>query len=228
MARKITPLKLNESGVKAAIQADDAKRQARGVQRRAEKAAAAQAIKDAERARIDAEVAARAASKDVAAERAAYLKTMREDYEAGFEEGSARDLTFEQFLTDNGVNSDGSPMATADEPKERAARERHYFGPMFALVEASKHYVKGTNGNPHCADELAMALDGLTREQVVKTLGAFLFMQKVTESTNPYKHLNPGQQSMNLRNKMRGALKNGLVKMDALKLQIEAFKAEAK
>jgi hypothetical protein len=87
-----------------------------------------------------------------------------------------------------------------------------YDGPMLALRKAAKHYVKGANGNPHCGDFLATALDGLTREQVVERLGKLLFAKGITTSVNPYTALNPGQQSMNLRNKARGAYLKGLLK----------------
>jgi hypothetical protein len=84
---------------------------------------------------------------------------------------------------------------------------------MLALRQAAKTYVTGKNGNPHCADDVATALDGLTREQVVECLGKLLKERNVIDSVNPYKHLNPGQQSMNLRNRLRGALKAGTVSM---------------
>jgi len=229
MARKITPLKLNEAGVKAAIQADDAKRQARGVERRAAKAAAAQALKDQAHAEAEKAIAERraAANKTASVDLEAVLASLRVDYDATMAPAPAikHPEAFNAWLADQGYNPDGSTRVADDQPK--AARERHYFGPMLALVEASKHYVKGTNGNPHCADALAMVLDGLTREAVVTLLGDFLFANKVTESSNPYKHLNPGQQSMNLRNKTRGALKNGLIKSSDLNAHVEAYKARS-
>ena len=39
---------------------------------------------------------------------------------------------------------------------------------------------------------------------------------------NPYAHLNPGQQSMNLRNKARAQLKAGLLKLADVEAALKA------
>ncbi len=103
-----------------------------------------------------------------------------------------------------------------------------YFGPMLILREAAKHYVKAANGNPCNGDQLAQALGDLSREETVKILGSILFTAGVTTSTSPYLHLNPGQQSKNLRNKVRGALKSGTVTLaQIVNAADEARKARA-
>jgi hypothetical protein len=138
---------------------------------------------------------------------AAWLETMAVDFEALNEGKAARvDGTntpeFNAYLTEQGVTTEGAVKTNVG---------IGYQGPMLALREAAKTYVTGKNGNPHCGDWMAIALDGLTREQVVERLGKLLFAKGITTSTNPYLGLNPGQQSMNLRNKARGAYGKGLL-----------------
>lgn len=79
-----------------------------------------------------------------------------------------------------------------------------YAGPMLLLRERSKRgaYQRAKNGQPSCGDDLAQILGQLKPEFVIR---ACLIALDVP--TNPYLHLNIGQQSMNLRNKLRGALK---------------------
>lgn len=108
-------------------------------------------------------------------------------------------------------------LAGVDATKESKAK---YVGPMLALRDAAKHYVTGKNGNPHNNDALAQALDGLTREQVVTAL-----IRAMKLESNPYTHLNPGQQSMNLRNKARGQIKNGFVSIEDIKAAAKAVAA---
>jgi hypothetical protein len=128
-----------------------------------------------------------------AAEHEAYLQALREDAAA-----LGRDP--DEYIAEQLV-----------EP----AKQTGYVGPMLALRAAAKGYVKGKNGNPHCGDDLASLLDGLTRDQVV---GVLIIAMKLPG--NPYPHLNPGQQSMNLRNKARGQLKNGLLKSEDIQAAI--------
>lgn len=90
-------------------------------------------------------------------------------------------------------------------------KKRKYEGPMLALVAARKSYVKGSNGNPHNGDLIGRAFESLSREEVVQKCIALLGLPG-----NPYLALNPGQQSMNLRNKLRHALRNGTVTEGAL------------
>lgn len=98
----------------------------------------------------------------------------------------------------------------------KPVKDNAYTGPMLILRDAAKTYVTGKNGNPHCNDDLAQILDGLERAQVVEVL-----IDAMRLGMNPYIHLNPGQQSMNLRNKARGQLKNGLIKAEDITAAIK-------
>ena len=104
-----------------------------------------------------------------------------------------------------------------------AKPDKHvYTGPMLALRERSKAgaYVKGANGNPHCNDAVAQAFSALTREQVVAAC-----LQLLELGYNPYASLNPGQQSMNLRNKLRHQYKNGMISASRLARVVASFAA---
>lgn len=108
-----------------------------------------------------------------------------------------------------------------EDAKTKAAEsgdKRTYFGSMLTLAERVKSgvYVKGTNGQLRCGDEVALALDGVSPGNVVRLLVEVLSAAKLIEG-NPYTSLNIGQQSMNLRNKLRGAVKAGTVTIEALK-----------
>ena len=96
----------------------------------------------------------------------------------------------------------------------------HYTGPMLILRERAKVYVRGI----HCGDPLADLLDGLDRDAVIRILGKILLDAGITSTLNPYTHLNAGQQSMNLRNRFRSALKNNLVTLASLALVVTASK----
>lgn len=149
-----------------------------------------------------------------AVEAANALAAMRIDFDSY--EGQLRNsddtfTTFEQYLAQQGLTETGTPRAAS-----AVVKPGSYQGPMLALRAASQHYTKGANGNPHCNDWLASSLAGLTREQVVA--GLILAMKL---EGNPYPHLNPGQQSMNLRNKARGMAKNGTLTAADLDAAIE-------
>jgi hypothetical protein len=81
-----------------------------------------------------------------------------------------------------------------------------YTGPMLALRDRAKLgvYQKAANGQPSCGDEVAQILGALQPAQVIRACIIALGLDG-----NPYLHLNVGQQSMNLRNKLRGALIRG-------------------
>jgi len=129
-----------------------------------------------------------------AAEHAAYVQALRVDAEA------------------LGVDPDTYVAEQlADTPKSG------YVGPMLALRTAVKKYVVAPNGQPCCGDDLAEICGAYPREAVVAGLVAALGL-----GSNPYLHLNPGQQSMNLRNKARTALKNGVVTADQIRTALAA------
>lgn len=134
----------------------------------------------------------------VALERANALAAQKVDFDAIHGDTDAP-ITFEQYLEQQGYAPDGAPL-------EVRAKAGTYFGPMLALRDAAKHYVKGANGNPHSNDWLAEALSALDQPSVIRVLIAAMKLEG-----NPYLGLNNGQQSMNLRNKARGMVKKGLL-----------------
>lgn len=90
---------------------------------------------------------------------------------------------------------------------------RKYIGSMLALADRVKQgvYVKSATGQLRSNDDLAQMLDGVTPNGVIQIAKAVLQLD-----VNPYSHLNVGQQSMNLRNKLRGALRKGVIELDAI------------
>lgn len=127
------------------------------------------------------------------ADHAAYLQTLREDAAA------------------LGVDPDTYVA------EQLAPVKTKYNGPMLALKTARKAYVKAANGIQCNGDDLAIMCGQYPRETVVKGL-----IQALGLPGNPYLSLNPGQQSMNLRNKARHALKAGLVTSDHVALCLKA------
>lgn len=191
----VKPLNLDADAVKAAAAAEKARKTAsRKALRDAKRAEQAPATEAAKQKTDTPEALAAKAAGRAEQDRLNRIATAKVDAEAT---GS----TPEAILADMGCDAEGHlvPVKTA------------YTGPMLALVAARKSYVKGANGNPHCGDWMAVALDGLTREQVVERLGTLLFAKGITTAVNPYAGLNAGQQSMNLRNKARGAYGKGLL-----------------
>lgn len=93
-----------------------------------------------------------------------------------------------------------------------------YQGPMRALRERLKagRYTKMANGQPANGDEVATLLGSLEPSEVIQ---ACMFAMAL--EANPYLHLNIGQQSMNLRNKLRGMLKRGEFGMGVLREAVE-------
>lgn len=89
------------------------------------------------------------------------------------------------------------------------AKGLNYVGSMLALRDAKNSYVKGTNGRLRSTDELAVALDA------VEPLGTITIAKELLKPENdPYAALNVGQQSMNWRNRLRGALRKKTVTIE--------------
>lgn len=112
-------------------------------------------------------------------------------------------------------------QAAAERQAAREARAeqlkasgRTYVGSMTALTDRVKSgvYVKSLTGQLRSTDELATALDAVPPTNVIK-----LAMTALGLDANPYERLNVGQQSMNLRNKLRGAIKAGKVTIEQIK-----------
>jgi hypothetical protein len=135
------------------------------------------------------------------------LKTAKTDAEA-------TGVTLEAMAAEMGIN----PLTGAPATTKSGVEVSTYSGPMLALRARAKAgtYIKMANGNPSCNDPLAAALGALTREQVIRVL-----LDSMKLSFNPYAGLNPGQQSMNLRNKARGQIKNGLLKFEVITTAIK-------
>jgi hypothetical protein len=95
---------------------------------------------------------------------------------------------------------------------------KKYHGSMLALADRVKQgvYVKGATGQLRSTNELAEVLDAVPVDNVIRLAKIVLELPE-----NPYAQLNSGQQSMNLRNRMRGAIKKGTLTLDAIRECIE-------
>jgi hypothetical protein len=104
----------------------------------------------------------------------------------------------------------------------KAPRVRTYLGSMLSLSNraASGVYVKGANGQLRSTDDLAVALESIPAKRMV----AFL-LHVLGLTANPYEHLNYGQQSMNLRNRLRGVLKAGGIVVEPAVKAVKEVKA---
>lgn len=133
---------------------------------------------------------------------AAALATAKADAEA-------TGVSLEQMLEEMGIDAEGRPIGLDEKTR--------YSGPMLALVSARKSYVKAANGILCNGDRLATICGEHSREETVAALVIALGL-----GSNPYTHLNPGQQSMNLRNKARNALKNGHLTIEQVQSAFDA------
>lgn len=161
---------------------------------KARKAASKKALREAAKA-PEAETLLTQAAATQAVETSLATQASR-NLAAAMDEAEATGMSFEEACESMGVSPETGEVLQAEKPR--------YQGPMLALVAARKAYVKGANGNPNNGDSLALILGSLTREAVVAVC-----LQALGLEHNPYLHLNPGQQSMNLRNKLRHAVKSG-------------------
>lgn len=202
-----------ERMLKKDLDAAKAKREARKAEREAARAAAA-AAKQAE----DAAAAERAAQRKIEDAKNAlqalwvdFCVTREIDPNGGDPVRSVHGEDFTAFLAEQGLNADGTPLAPVDKSKTP------YDGPMITLKTARKHYVKAANGIECNGDPLALVCGQFSREIVVKGLIAAMKLPN-----NPYSHLNPGQQSMNLRNKARAQIKAGMLQMSEVEAELKA------
>lgn len=129
-----------------------------------------------------------------------------------FNPPAIRDLTKQEL-------KDAKKAAAAAKKVEREERlaelGKNYKGSMLALADKVKSgsYVKSITGQLHSNDDLAQALNGVNPNGVIQ-LGKELLSLHIDY---PYNNLNAGQQSMNLRNRMRGALKKGTLTIALVK-----------
>lgn len=112
--------------------------------------------------------------------------------------------------------SNAAARRQANEERAAALKEagKGYVGSMLSLADRVKQgvYVKGMNGQLRSSDELAVALEACPATNVIK-----LALEVLDLESNPYQNLNVGQQSMNLRNKLRGAIKAGKLTLDVIR-----------
>jgi len=123
-------------------------------------------------------------------------------------DAEATGVKLEDMLESMGIDAQGYPaikVPTLGAPRApRANGQQPYDGPMLALRQAALAYVTPKNGNPCNGDALATACGNYERAVVVEAL-----IKAMALDGNPYLHLNPGQQSMNLRNKARARITAG-------------------
>lgn len=100
-----------------------------------------------------------------------------------------------------------------------AASGRNYIGSMTALADRVKQglYVKSMTGQLRSDDDLARAFDAVPPENVVA------IAMKIFGEANKYVALNIGQQSMNYRNRLRGAITKG-VEINGAKVTLDLIR----
>jgi len=184
----------------------------------------AKSVQDAKTEAVQAKIAAKAAKLEAAAAKKTAAEAAKA--EKAIAAAAAKDAKAAERLAKVAV--DPAVKAEREAAKaERAARiaaliasgeKRTYTGPMLSLADRVKQglYVKGATGQLRCNDELATLLNAVPVDNVIQLAKIVLELPE-----NPYSHLNVGQQSMNLRNRMRGALTKKTLTLDAIKACIE-------
>lgn len=149
------------------------------------------------------ELAAEAAQAKIAAKQAKIDEKAKKDAEKA-QEAAAKKAERDAAAEVKKLERENKQAAKTAELAEKSGGKRQYFGTMLTLADRVKAgaYVKGINGQLRSDDDLAVTLEACKPEAVVTLLLQFLGL-----ATNPYAHLNVGQQSMNLRNKARGAIR---------------------
>lgn len=199
---RVAPQPLTKVNVERMLQKD--------LERNKERAAARKAEREAKKA---AALAAKQAEEAAAAQRAEARRgeDAANALQAAQVDAAALGKPLEEVLADMGLDAMGFPLAPVDKSKTP------YDGPMIALKTARKHYIKAANGIECNGDPLALVCGQFSREIVVKGLIAAMKLPN-----NPYSHLNPGQQSMNLRNKARAQIKAGMLQMSEVEAELKA------
>ena len=120
----------------------------------------------------------------------------------------AREAAKAQKLAEKEAKAKAREEAKAERAESASA------GGMASLADRIKSgaYVKGANGQLRSNDDVAIALESVAPKRTVE-----LLLNVLGLSENPYENLNYGQQSMNLRNRLRGAVRNGKVSLDTLR-----------
>lgn len=177
------------------------------------KAAAAQAKMATKKAKLEEAAAKKQAAADAKAEKAIAAAAAKD----------AKLLAKKEAVTiDPAVKAEREAAKLERQARIAALGEgetRTYHGSMLSLADRVKQgaYVKSATGQLNCADALATVLTAVPVDNVIE-LGKIVLGLEV----NPYVHLNMGQQSMNLRNKMRGAITKGTLSIEAIQAAIGA------
>lgn len=158
-------------------------------------------------AQIDKEAAAKAKIEAKAAKQAEAAKKAAERAEAKAAketEAKAAKEVKDKAAAEKKAKVEAEKKARAEARAQRTPRDPNAV--MATLGERTKAgvYVKGANGQLRSNDEVAIALESIPATKMVPFLLKFMALE-----TNPYAGLNYGQQSMNLRNKLRGMVKAG-------------------
>ena len=149
---------------------------------------------------------------------------LREAHAKRLAESRARFERREQATAKREAENAAKAAARTDAAADRAKRKEDtaqalrdaglgYTGGMVTLRDAKKAYVRSTTGRLRSTDELAEIFDIVEPNSVIWLCLELLGMQ----GANPYRHQNVGQQSMNLRNKLRFAIRKGTVTLDAVR-----------
>jgi hypothetical protein len=170
----------------------------------------------------EAQAAKEAATKAKMEAKAAKLKAAQDKKEAAEKKAQAAAEAKAAKLKAAQEKKDAAAAAKAAKAAERANRPPRDPGVVMAnLGERTKagHYVKGANGQLRSNDDLAVALESIPAKKMVP------FLLQVTGLTeNKYAALNYGQQSMNLRNRLRGMVRKG-AEVNGQKLTIDVIKS---
>jgi flagellar biosynthesis GTPase FlhF len=208
MATRKAPTPLSATTVERLLRKDNEKVVARREARKAEKAQT-KAEKAVAKAKAEAE------AKIHEAERAETNKAR--NLAAVQAEAAATGMSFEEAAASMGVDPTTGDVL---DPGQTSRTPRvPYSGPMSVLKQARLTYTKASNGILCNGDKLAMLCGQFERPVVVAGLIAALDLPG-----NPYLHLNPGQQSMNLRNKARRAISEGILSLAKVEACLRAVK----
>lgn len=162
------------------------------------------------------EIAAEKAKEKIAAKAA--KEAAKAEAKAKKEAEKAEKAAATTHLSEEAKAAKAAATAEREARIQAIAEGRKYTGEMLSLTDRAKQgaYVKGTTGQMRCSDPLAEALDAVPVMNVIQLAKIVLNLD-----ANPYVHLNTGQQSMNLRNKMRGAITKGVLTIERIKEVIE-------
>lgn len=160
-------------------------------------------LSDEDKAKIAAVKAEKAAAKEAAA-----VKKLAEKHEREMKAAAAADAKA-LAKAERAVKAAEKKAARDAAAEEAKAKGLNYSGSMLALRDAKATYVKGANGRLRSTDELAVVLDA------VQPLGTVALIKELLKpEVDTYAALNIGQQSMNWRNRLRGAIRKGVVTME--------------